>query len=73
MRMFDCESITCTVNGEVPGVVGVPEMMPLFGSRFKPSGNVPEECSRYKAECRPRLPTSRYRERPARRLADLWW
>ena len=35
------ESVTVTVKGEVPAVVGVPEIPPVEGSRVKPAGRVP--------------------------------
>ena len=35
------ESATCTVNDEVPGVVGVPEITPLGDNGFKPAGKLP--------------------------------
>ena len=40
----DCESATCTVNGYVPTVVGVPEITPLGGTLPDsiPGGKLPE-------------------------------
>jgi hypothetical protein len=34
-------SVTCTVNDDVPDVVGVPEMTPVDAVRLSPAGNVP--------------------------------
>ena len=40
----DCESATCSVNGYVPTVVGVPEITQFGGTptRFNPGGKLPE-------------------------------
>ena len=35
------ESAACTRNEEVPSAVGVPLMVPKFGSRVKPGGTFP--------------------------------
>jgi hypothetical protein len=35
------ESVTCTVNVEVPGVVGVPEIAPVDELSDNPAGSVP--------------------------------
>jgi hypothetical protein len=35
------ESVTVAVKLEVPGVVGVPVIAPLFGLRTKPVGSAP--------------------------------
>ena len=34
-------SFTCTVNDDVPAVVGVPEITPVDAARLNPAGNVP--------------------------------
>jgi hypothetical protein len=35
------ESVTITVNVDAPAAVGVPEMLPVVGSRLSPTGNAP--------------------------------
>ncbi len=34
-------SITCTVNGEPPATLGVPDSTPVPGFRLRPAGRVP--------------------------------
>jgi hypothetical protein len=37
------ESRTCTVNEEVPAVVGVPEITPVEAFKLNPAGSAPTE------------------------------
>jgi hypothetical protein len=38
----ELESLTITVIGKLPLVVGVPEMMPVLAARLSPAGRLPE-------------------------------
>jgi hypothetical protein len=38
----ELESLTITVIGKLPLVVGVPEMMPVLAARLSPLGRLPE-------------------------------
>jgi hypothetical protein len=39
--VLSMESVTKTVNVKVPDMVGVPETVPIAGSRLSPGGSAP--------------------------------